>query len=70
MSFQVIEKGGPMRLKPLSDLRVKAPVAVDESAQLPADVVEYIMALESHCASMEESRNREFLRSTWEARKA
>lgn len=68
MSFTVVPSGGPMWNQPLSDMRVKALLAVDEGDNLPADLIAYIVALENRYHDLRDHQNREFLRSSWEAR--
>jgi hypothetical protein len=69
MSFTIIPTGGPMWNEPLSEMRMKALVAVDSGPlAIPREVTEYIVALENRYHDMKAQDNREFLRSSWEAR--
>lgn len=66
MSFQVLEEGGPMRLKYLSDLRRTALLNIVEGAHLPGPFIDYLIALETAYLSQENERTLKFIEKSWE----
>lgn len=71
MSFTIIPTGGPMWNEPLSKMREKALIAVDTGPNtIPREVTDYIISLERRYHEQLAEHNREFLRSTWDARAA
>lgn len=69
--IRMIEDGGPMHDRPLSDMRATALMALDEAnLKLPPAVIAYLQALEASYVSQVHRQTMQFLRQSWDDRAA